>query len=206
MRKEGIEVKKKAMLWLAVVLLFAVVCVSCGKAKGDSTLENSDPPSADVGEQEKPGEDTPNGSEQGSLPIAPGSEVIEEEAPIPLWDPEYVEMISTQGQGQGNILRVTEAGELTFSPEISQLRELVEIGESLEDYTAEIIFVLLDEEGNECYAYPQIELPISQSQGEWFELYLQTADFDCGFCLSYGTGQRPKAVLPEEWFHHHYKY
>lgn len=183
-------------MWIISVLAALLLIVSCGEDSKDDTqtlpdVQNSEIPS--ISDQEQPGgngevvpdldgttddldgsEQTPDGSDPSSdLPIGPPEDF-------------EVETITSQGAGYGEILRVKSTGELLFSPEIKQLRELLEIGEYLGEYSAELTFILLDEEGNECYAYPVATPVIKDSNGEWFDLFLQGQEIDCGFCPTAG--------------------
>ncbi len=102
-------------------------------------------------------------------------------------DLDAVQTITSQGMGYNDILRLKSTKEILFSPEIHNLQERLNAGESLSDFTVELVFILLDEEGKEYYAYPEIKTELYESRGgTWFDIFLQSEDMNCGFCPTAG--------------------
>ncbi len=144
----------------ALLLLFLVLLCCCGKNK-----------------------------DQKQEPVPDKGAEPEAQEPIvtyPLDDEDVVPKIVSQGQGYGDILRLKSTKEILFSPEITELRERIDSGKSVEDYSLGLVFVLLDENGKEYYAYPELRLPIHESKGTWFDVFLQSEDISCGFCPTVG--------------------
>jgi len=164
-----------------------MLLMACGEKKNGSPQEGQtdEPSKPDQGIEEGSDVPPPEGSEApdtGDGSLEEGSKVPPDDGSTEPDDPDHVEIISSQGAGYGDILRVKSTKEILFSPEIVELVELMVIGEDPDDYTAELLFILHDEEGNECYAYPKVRTSLHESNGVWFDLFLQGDGIDCGFC------------------------
>ncbi len=97
--------------------------------------------------------------------------------------------IGSQNTGYGSIIREKSTGEILFSPEISDIRNILSgysAGEHISEYKARLVFTVMDYNGNEFYTYPALELPMIESKGEWFDFYLQGDGIDSGFCPQAG--------------------
>lgn len=187
---------KRYSTLIAILLLVAMLFSACGKSEGkkETTPPNTPvvetvvptPPVPTVDPTQPPENPTvENPTEPPVMPDPPTVDPIDppdDPDPIDPPEPAEIQKITTQGSGYGDILRVKSTGEVLFSPNIEELRELTSIGEDLDDFTISLVFVLLDDNGSEIYAYPSLELPIKDSKGDWFDVFLQGDGIDSGFC------------------------
>ena len=93
--------------------------------------------------------------------------------------------IASPGSGYATIFRVKSTCEILFSPFIAELRAVVSgtaISTPIDGYTAKLGITVKDTVGNELYEYPSIILPICESKGSYFDIFLQGEDLDCSFC------------------------
>lgn len=93
--------------------------------------------------------------------------------------------IGSAGTGYGSIIREKSTGEILFSPEIDNLRDIVHdasAGEIIDGYWAMLTITVEDRNGKDFYTYEPLILPIYESKGEWFDTFLQGEEIDCGFC------------------------
>lgn len=86
--------------------------------------------------------------------------------------------------GYNGGLRVKSSGELLLSPYLPGLRELMKTTEVPEEEAlyAVITPTVLDEVGSAFYTYEAVKAPFGHSKGDFFDIWLKSADFDCGFC------------------------
>ncbi|MBE6542971.1 MAG: hypothetical protein E7675_01080 [Ruminococcaceae bacterium] len=80
-------------------------------------------------------------------------------------------------------IRKNSSGLIMFSPFISELRADCDKGASADTYKVVADFALLDGEGKVVHTFENITLkPNKSSNGKYFDIPLQSATVDCGFC------------------------
>ena len=99
------------------------------------------------------------------------------------------EIIGSQGRGYMTIFRIKTSQDLLFSPDISNLRELMETDEftgNVSDYSALMHIKVKDGGGRLIHIYPALTLPLRESKGDWFDVFFQGningEEIDSGFC------------------------
>ena len=104
-------------------------------------------------------------------------------------DRSRVQEIDSQNRGYGNILRVKTSQDLLFSPDINCFRRFMQTAEfsgRVSDYTARLVICAVDGNGRRFYTFPTLFLPLQESKGDWFDVFLQGTlngkEVDVGFC------------------------
>ncbi len=93
--------------------------------------------------------------------------------------------ITSQGDGYSTILREKSTGEILFSPNIDNLRDILSNtspGQIIDKYLGRLTITVEDHNGDDFYTYAPIILPVYESKAEWFDFFLQGDGIDCGFC------------------------
>jgi len=178
------NMKKGYLGVVSMLLVLLMLFASCGKS---AVPENDDPTTQESVTQDGK-EPTVKPDPTVKPEPGPGPDIPTPDIPTPDDDPildadmDGIPEFEKQGAGYGDILRLKSTGQIVFSPYLEEFMDLTYIGEKVEDYQVELWFILLDDNGNECYAYPKLTLPIYESPNGWFDVFLQAADVDCGFC------------------------
>ena len=94
---------------------------------------------------------------------------------------EAVEITDNSGYGGG--IRKKSDGSILFSPFISPLREAVNGGANLSDYTIDMTFTQLTGKGGEAvHTFDTVSASINKSNGQYFDIYLNGKLGNSGFC------------------------
>lgn len=91
--------------------------------------------------------------------------------------------------GYSTILRVKTTGELLFSPTFKELRDLVSLGHSYDEYLAYLRF----SDGER--SYPTVTVQPRKSKGSFVDFFLEGNGIDCGFCPTAGVTYEIELVL-----------
>ena len=98
-------------------------------------------------------------------------------------------IIGSQNRGYQTIFRIKTSQDLLFSPDIDNMRALMETEEftgRVDDYTALMHIKVKDGGGTLIHTYPPLKLPLRESKGEWFDVFFQGnidgEEIDSGFC------------------------
>ena len=149
---------KRYICTIFLIFLILAVLAACGKKKTQTPSENEKVP-----------------TEEEIITYPPED-----------LDLDSIVTISSQGSGYDSVLRLKSTKEILFSPNLTEFAQLIAEGSPIEDYTMGLVFVLLDDEGNEYHAYPECRVPIQSSKGDWFDIFLMADGVDCGFCPTAG--------------------
>ena len=90
-----------------------------------------------------------------------------------------VEIASRTGYGGG--IRKKSNGAILFSPFVAELRELINNGHALNEYTT-LLTPSLVENGVVTATWSPVTISLGASNGQYFDAILQGAGVDCGFC------------------------
>ncbi len=104
-----------------------------------------------------------------------------------------MQLTVSENMGYASIIRVKTSSDILFSPELSELRQMIDSGKIssrsgavIPEFNGRLVFTVKDFEGNDFYTYPAIILPIYNSKGAWFDFFLQGnisgEEIDCGLC------------------------
>ena len=167
--------KKVLISILSLMLVMAMLLPSCA---GDKPVV-SDTSSGSAAA----GDDSESGTSDDGPDYDPSLYPVED-----LTGKEDTTTCYTISGGYDGGLRVKSSGELLFSPYIPELLQTLRIS-GLEAPTAlyaMIGFTLLDENNHGYHAYDPVRVNFGASKGDFFDLWLQSADYDCGFCPTAG--------------------
>ena len=100
----------------------------------------------------------------------------------------------TGGYDEG--LRKKSTGEILFSPNLTELRNMEGFHNNYNDYLAYLRFSYVDEGAEDGgYTFPSFTLTPKQSKGDWVDFFLQGEGIDCGFCPVAGVEYNITLVL-----------
>ena len=96
--------------------------------------------------------------------------------------------ITTNLTGYSGGIRKKSDGSILFSPFIDPVRTLVNGGAKPEQFTAHMTFSLLTAPGGTVVAtFDEVSMPLNASNGQYFDIYLNGAKGDSGFCPTAGS-------------------
>ena len=110
--------------------------------------------------------------------------------PFDLIDLTSAREISDLG-GYAEGLRVKTTGELLFSPNLNELRSLIDAGAAYADFIGYLRFT--DTEAG--YTYTSVIADPVQSKGAWVDFFLQGSGIDCGFCPTAGVTYEVELIV-----------
>lgn len=87
----------------------------------------------------------------------------------------------------GGIVRTKSDGSIMMSPYLSQLKEMIDGGEKIDNYTVELTYTLLSgKNGEAVFTHDTVTAKLNASNGYYFDIYLNGTKGTTGYCPTAG--------------------